>query len=164
MPDPHVDDVERALVRFRKFCRFEPETGCVIWIGGTTSGRGHHSPYGSFKFARRRWLAHRWAAKFIRGLDIEGLQVDHWCPHIPHPNTLCVEHGKPITLLENVELQHARAFENRRTGIHLQVGILRYDDVYGPRAERDPDLIPFFNPPAWLGISSVTDPSTDYPF
>jgi hypothetical protein len=143
-------NLERRLLtpmqRFLSFCRFEPETACVIWTGGQTSGRGHHSPYGSFWFEKRRWFAHRWAAKYIHGQTIEGLQVDHCCPHIPRPNTLCVEHVQSITLLENVALQH------RRTAIHLQVGLLRYEDVYGP--EPDPgemDRVPFYSPPSWLG-------------
>ena len=103
-----------ALDRFRSFCRFEPETGCVVWIGGTTAGRGHHVRYGSFWCERRRWFAHRWSAKHIHGLDIDELQVDHCCPNIPHPNTLCVEHVQPKTLLENRELQTLRAFEARK--------------------------------------------------
>jgi hypothetical protein len=145
------------LVRFRKFCRFEPETGCVVWIGGTTAGRGHHVRYGSFWFDGRRWFAHRWAGKFIHGLDIDQLQGDHFCPHIPHPNTLCVEHVQPKTLLENRELQAVRAFEARKTAIHLQVGVLRYDDVYGEAIPPPTDLIPFFNPPAWLGADHGND-------
>jgi len=148
----HPADLEQALIRFRSMCRFEPETGCVIWVGGTTSGRGHHVRYGSFWYNGRRWFAHRWAAKFIRGLTIDGLQVDHDCPHIPTPNTLCVEHGTPLTLGQNRELQTLRAFQARKRAIHVQVGLLPYPDGYGPTEPTPPDLIPFFNPPAWLGI------------
>jgi hypothetical protein len=152
------------LQRFLDFCRFEPETGCVIWIGSTSMGRGHHDPYGTFWADNRRWFAHRWSAKNIHGLEIDGLQVDHFCPHIPHPNTLCVEHVQPMTLLENRELQALRAFERRKKNIHLQVGLLKYEDVYGAQLERDPNLIPFFTPPAWLGTSSVHRLPTDCPF
>jgi hypothetical protein len=146
------------LERFLEFCRFEPETGCVIWTGSTSMGRGHHVPYGTFWDGNSRWYAHRWSARNIHRLEIDGLQVDHFCPHIPYPNTLCVEHVQPKTLLENRELQTLRAFEARKQAIHLQVGILKYEDIYGPPLERDPDLVPFFNPPTWLGKPG--DPTT----
>lgn len=156
--------VETAMERFISKCRFEPETGCVIWIGGKTMGRGHHVPYGSFKFAGRRWFAHRWSAKHIHGLSIDDLQVDHCCPNIAHPNTLCVEHVQSKTLLENRELQTLRAFEARKRAIQLQVGILKYEDIYGPAAPPDEDLIPFYNPPAWLGIPETKYGRHDCPF
>lgn len=133
------------LERFKEKCRFEPETGCVIWTGGRTSGRGHNFPYGAFKFEGRRWFAHRWAAKFIHGLEIDGLQVDHCCPNIPRPNTLCVEHLQAKTLLENVALQH----ERRKFFIHLEVGLINVEEVYGPAIEHDLDL-PYYIEPAWL--------------
>lgn len=149
-----------AFERFRQKCRFEPETGCVIWTGGRTTGRGHNVPYGAFKFEGRRWFAHRWAAKFIHGFDIEGLQVDHCCPNVALPNTLCVQHLRPITGELNRHLQTAR----RRKFIHLQVGLLSYEDVYGPDAAPVDEVdIPFFNPPAWLvGDQGVTH--ADCPF
>lgn len=150
-------DVSLALLRFRRFCRFEPETGCVVWTGGQTKGRGHHVPYGAFKFAGQRWFAHRWAAKFIHGLEIEDMQVDHCCPHIPRPNTLCVEHLQSLTLDEN------RALQTRRTAIYLQVGLLTYEEVYGPEPE-PVDEIPFFTPPSWLGLGAPTDEQHPWPF
>lgn len=141
-----LDPMERFIAK----CRFEPETGCVIWIGGQTKGRGHHVPYGAFKYEGVRWAAHRWAAKFIHGFDIEGLQVDHCCPNIPLPNTLCVQHVQPITGELNRHLQT----ERRRKFIHLEVGLMTYEDVYGPPPEVVglSDSIPFFSPPTWLGI------------
>lgn len=146
--DERTTDVERALVRFRRMCRFEPETGCVVWTGGQTQGRGHNVPYPSFWFAGQRWFGHRWAAKFIHGQDIDGFQTDHCCPHIAIPNTLCVEHVQSLTPRLNRELQH----ERRRNFIHLQVGLLHYSDLYGPEPEPvpDEDRVPFFLPPAWL--------------
>jgi hypothetical protein len=147
-------DIEAALARFRSFCRFEPETGCVLWTGGTTSGRGHSVLYGSFWYDTRRWFAHRWSAKFIHGLEIDGLQVDHKCPHITIPNTLCVEHVQALTLGENRELQTIRAFAARKQAIHVEVGLTKYEDVYGPMWEPTPDLVPFYSPPAWLGATN----------
>lgn len=154
-----------ALDRFKSFCRFEPETGCVVWTGGTTMGRGHHVPYGAFWFEGKSWYAHRWAAKFIKGLDIDGLQVDHCCPPIvlPTPNTLCVEHVQCLTLGENRELQHVRAHEARKRAIHLEVGLIRYEDIY-PVFEMPDDLVPFFSPPAWLGAQHEVHPSSTCPF
>lgn len=148
-------DVERALIRFRSFCRFEPETGCVVWTGGTSAGRGHHVRYGVFWFAGRRWFAHRWAAKFIHRLEIKDHDVDHCCDTIPRPNTLCVEHLAAETPARNRELQ------TMRTMIHLQVGLIEYEDVYGPEPPPDDIAIPFYSPPAWLGIKETTQHGND---
>lgn len=133
-----------ALQRFISKCRFEPETGCVVWTGSTSQGRGHHIPYGQFWFEGKVWWAHRWAARYIHGQDIDDFQTDHCCDTIPIPNTLCVEHLQSITARRNRELQHQRRM------IHLQVGLLQYEDIYGPLPEPDPDAVPFYNPPAWL--------------
>lgn len=147
-----------AMLRFREKCRFEPETGCVVWIGGTTMGRGHHVPYPSFWYEGKRWFGHRWAARFIHGLDIDSFHVDHCCPHIMKPNTLCVEHLQAITPRLNRQLQ-----ETRKTMIHLQVGLLQYEEVYGPQPdEHECNDIPFHSPPAWLGLKPET--SDECPF
>lgn len=153
--------VAAALVRFTGFCRFQPETGCVLWAGGTRSGRGHSVPYPNFWFNGQNWHGHRWSARFIHGQDIDGFQTDHCCPHIPIPNTLCVEHVQSLTPRENRLLQT----ERRRMFVHLQVGLLPYDDVYGHDpgpAELDPNAIPFHEPPAWLKLQGPTH--DDCPF
>jgi len=155
-----------ALERFLKYCRFDPGTGCVIWIGGTTTGRGHTSPYGSFWFEGRRWFAHRWSAKFIHKQEIDGLTVDHCCPHISYPNTLCVEHTQPRTVGENSALMHQRrkdlveqTIDERRFWIHAQVGLIEAPPVFEGELFSE---VPMFNPPAWLGsIQPVLD---DCPF
>lgn len=135
------------LQRFAEKCVFEAETGCVLWIGAKTWGRGKTIRYGGFRDENSDWwLAHRWAAKHIHGQKIAGLQVDHCCPNIPIPNTLCVEHTNPITDVLNRWLQT----ERRRHFVHLEVGLLPYEDVYGLPAEPDPDAMPFFEMPAWL--------------
>lgn len=134
------------LDRFRRFCRFEPETGCVVWTGGTTNGRGHHIPYPAFWFEGRRWFGHRWAAKYIHNLDIDSFHIDHCCPNIAIPNTLCVEHLQCLTLRDNVLLQH----ERRKRFIQLEVGLLTYEDVYGPQLDDVEDRIPFYDEPLWL--------------
>lgn len=137
----HMVSTEKPLERFAKYLRFDATTGCVLWTGGTCSGRGHTSPYGAFWFEGKRWSAHRWAAKFIHGLEIDGLHVDHNCPHTGGlPNTLCVEHLQAITNAENVKLQHSRYW------VHVQVGLELEPPVYTP----EEDAIPFYEPPAWL--------------
>lgn len=111
-------------------------------------------PYPSFWFDGRRVFGHRWAAEHIHGLDIEGFHVDHCCPHIPIPNTLCVQHLQALTPRRNRELQ----YERRRNFIHLQVGLVRYEEMYGHPpgpAERSDDEIPFYEPPAWLGLTGA---------
>lgn len=158
--DPACLDL--ALARFRKFCRFEPHTGCVVWIGGTTSGRGHNVPYGSFWFNGSRWFAHRWSAKFIHRLEIDGSQVDHKCPHIETPNTLCVEHVWPLSLGDNRELQDVRRFEQRKLFVQLEVGLLTYEEIYGVPV--DPaEVVPFetFPAPGWLGLHETPPRATD---
>ncbi len=140
-----------AIERFRAKCRFEPETGCVIWEGSKSWGRGKNIRYGGFRDGKTIWLAHRWSAKHIHGFDIDGLQVDHCCPNIPIPNTLCVEHVRPLSSEQNRWLQT----ERRRQYVHMQVGLLPYEDIYG-FAETDDDLIPFYDPPAWLVTQLAT--------
>lgn len=132
-----------AIDRFVAKCQFDPGTGCVIWTGGQTSGRGHHAPYGSFWFEGRRWFAHRWAAKFIHDLPIDDLQVDHCCPHDragPYerlaPNTLCVQHVQSVPPTVNRELQWIRA----------QVGL----DEPPPVCLDAFAHLPFYETPQWL--------------
>lgn len=147
------------LQRFRSYCEFDPATGCVIWTGAQTQGRGHNVPYGSFWFEGRRWFAHRWAAKFIHGLGVEEMQIDHCCSEyglgVDAPNTLCVQHLQAVTPKLNRELQVRRFF------VHLQVGLLNYEEEYQiPPTLTDPTGIPFLSPPAWLTEGKSHDPDT----
>lgn len=155
-----------ALERFRRNCRHDPGTDCVLWTGGTTSGRGHSAPYGSFWFEGRRWFAHRWAAKYIHGLEIDGLQVDHCCPNIPYPNTLCVNHVQPKTLLENRALQTERgralkvvqSTEERKAFIHMQVGLIEPPPLFTEAFTE----APWYPVPAWLASNEAL--ADDCPF
>lgn len=148
--------VMTPLERFLSFCRFDAGTGCVIWMGGQTSGRGHSAPYGSFWFEGRRWFAHRWAAKFIHGHAIDGLQVEHYCPNRDHPNTLCVEHVHPLPGALNRELQTLRNgavtqdVATRMFWIYTQVGL----EVPPPVDLEAFDDVPFYQAPAWLSLPS----------
>jgi len=129
--------------RFLGYCQFEPETGCVIWTGGRVRGRGKHGWYGAFWYDGRSWRAHQWAAVHIHGLDISepGVQVDHCCPHITRPNTLCVEHLQVVPASINRELQWIRA----------EVGI---DPPPPECGGPEPGAIPFYDPPAWLAVDT----------
>ena len=137
-----------ALERFAEKCAFDPMTGCVMWVGGTTSGRGHKEPYGAFWFEGRRWFAHRWAAVHVHGLDVCDMQVDHNCPH--GPSTLCVEHVKPETPAVNREYQTLRlsrpqqSLETVRYWIFVQKGLTDHEP-----ARRTAALEPYA-PPLWL--------------
>lgn len=130
-----------ALERFAAKCDFDPATGCVMWTGGTTQGRGHSAPYGSFKDEGRRWFAHRWAAKHVHGLNIDGYQVDHCCPNTNgRPNTLCVQHLQAVTFYEHVEL------EQRRNNIFIQVGLIEAEPLFEP----DENAPALYECPRWL--------------
>ena len=140
------------LARFAEKCAFDPTTGCVLWKGGTTAGRGNTALYGSFWHGRRRWFAHRWAAVHIHKMDVDGLQVGHCCPG--HPNTLCVQHVEPVTMTDNLAEQRARlggvcvsrSTAERQHWLFVQMGFTRLPEPPEP----DPDAPPFYSPPAWL--------------
>lgn len=149
---------ESALARFAKKCSFEPDTGCVIWTGGKTSGQGCNTHYGSFWFEGRRWFAHRWACMFIHRLDPGLDTVGHCCPHTHdgQPNSLCVQHVKPQTMAENVAERNTRYFAMRRLAqqsadirLHWKMVQLGYEHVPA-RETLVPIGAPRFSPPEWL--------------
>lgn len=124
---------DNDLKRFLKYLVFDPGTGCVLWIGGRSTGGRRNVSYGSFHFQGRNWKAHRWAAKYIHGLDISDpdTQVDHFCE--PFPNSLCVHHLQVIKGADNRRLVHER---RRRSGL---------------TAPPEPFTeIPFYYKPQWL--------------
>lgn len=142
-----------ALTRFAAKCTFDATTGCVRWIGGTTQGRGNSATYGSFWFEGRRWFAHRWSAVHIHGLNVDGVQVGHCCPHTGgKPDTLCVEHVEGQTQLENLaELNGRRRLVDqsaaeRQYWLFVSLGIEQSPETYEPGTND----IPFYEPPAWF--------------
>jgi len=128
-----------AIERFAEKCRFEPATGCVLWIGGTTRGQLKTAPYGSFWDGGRRWFAHRWAARHIHGLDIDGMQVDHCCVDhgAPANDTLCVQHLQAVPQLVNLQLMWGRR-------------LWGWDEWGPPEPAAEDAGAPFYLPPAWL--------------
>lgn len=135
-----------AMRRFVSKVQFMPCTGCVIWTGGRTSGRGHSSPYGAFWYQGRRWFAHRWAAQFIHGYDIDGLQVGHFCPAFIRPDTLCVEHVRPETGKANRELQTS---QQRQYWLLVAKG---YKEPPPGCEGRHDTGVPFYDEPDWLKL------------
>lgn len=158
-----------ALARFAAKCRFDPVTGCVIWTGGTTAGRGNSAVYGSFWYEGKRWFAHRWAGVHIHGLNLDAIQAGHCCPNCP-PNTLCVEHVEPQTIAENVTERNVRVAETRRVEqsaatkqywLFVQLGIEREPE---PEPFNRGDEIPFYSPPEWLRPFLPEPVGDDCPF
>lgn len=143
-----------AMARFASFCEHDPVTDCVLWRGGTTTGRGHTEKYGAFWYNGRRWFAHRWAAKFIHGLEIDDQQVDHCCPYIRHPNTLCVNHvqsldsdiNRFLQTLRSRECKCEQTIDQRRYWLYVQVGL----EPPPPSYEATEGGIPFHELPGWL--------------
>lgn len=156
-PDPSPEYIAKSIERFKKFCRFDPGTGCVIWTGSTSMGRGKSAPYPHFWFNGEKWWGHRFAAKYIHGLDIEGLDVDHCCSDrtaaVSHPDTLCVEHLQALEPHRNRELQTRRMF------IHLEVGLEDYEEIYRGYPEEPFTQIPYYPMPSWL--KPAGDPDDD---
>lgn len=136
-------------MRFREKCRFDPLTGCVLWTGATTAGRGNSARYGNFWYDGAMVRAHLWSAVHIHQLDISDRQCGHCCP--AGPNTLCVEHLTPQTQLENLAEQNdrrrlAQSNEDRRHWLFIHLGIERPP----PGPVVDEDAVPFYLMPGWL--------------
>lgn len=140
-----------ALARFAEKCRFDPVTGCVLWIGGTSAGRGNSARYGAFWYEGVRWAAHRWSAVHIKGLALGTNQAGHCCPH--GSNTLCVEHVTGQTQLENLDELHGRlkakalqSARDKQLWLFVSIGI-----EPAPRVQEiSADAVPFHEPPEWF--------------
>lgn len=122
-----------ALRRFARKCRHDASTGCVNWIGGTTTGRGGTARYGAFHFEGKRWAAHRWAAKYIHGLEVEGCQISPTCD-----NPLCQQHLVSAPITDENGFKH--------NWVLISVGARTLPELQEPDAE----ALPFYLTPAWL--------------
>lgn len=156
-----------AFERFVEKCRFDPVTGCVLWTGGTSAGRGNTARYGVFWFEGSRWFAHRWAAVHIHDFNLGESQVGHCCPH--GPNTLCVHHLKPQTQEENLaelnerlKAKASQSLRERQFWLFVSLGIERLPETEKLARE---DMVPFYEPPEWLRpFMPKTEISDDCPF
>lgn len=122
-----------ALRRFASKCRHDAATGCVIWTGGTTTGRGGNARVGAFKFEGKRWAAHRWAAKYIHGLEIEGASVSQTCG-----DPLCQQHISASPIPSETDFRYH--------WVLVSVGARPLPEVEKPDAE----AVPFYLKPSWL--------------
>lgn len=136
------------IARFAAKCEFKPGTGCVLWTGAKTRGRGKTVTYGSFWYEGKAWRAHRWSAEFIHGQDFpDDYQVDHECN-----DPMCVEHVQAIPAPVNRELQWIR----------VQVGTDELEDEERPEHDKE---VPFHEPPDWLKpFMKKAGESNDPPF
>lgn len=133
-----------AIERFIEKCHFDATTGCVIWNGALTNGKGSSAVYGRFWDDGKSWYAHRWAAKHIHGLDIDqpGTEVDHCCERDGKrcPNSLCVEHLQVVTKQFNLALIYSGSYLGEPE----------------PIAD-DPLAVPFYEPPEWFKQFALDD-------
>lgn len=151
-----------ALARFAAKCEFDATTGCVLWTGGTSAGRGNSAKYGVFWHEGRRVFAHRYAAVHIHGLDLGDDTVGHTCNR-----TLCVQHLEPQTLSANVAERNTRvATVARQTSEQRQFWLLveRGYEQAPDQAEPDPGAIPFYEPPEWLRPFITQTAPAEVPF
>lgn len=144
-----------ALERFAEKCEFDPTTGCVLWKGGTSNGKGNSTRYGVFWDEGRRVFAHRWAAVNIHGIDLGSDEAGHCCPH--GPNSLCVQHLTGQTKAENVAERNTRVAKADQTAATRQFYLFKQLGILEP--EPDPGIetlvdqlndVPFHEPPEWF--------------
>lgn len=157
-----------SLQRFAEKCRFDAATGCVLWTGATTAGRGNSTRYGSFWDEGRRVFAHRWAAVHIHGIELGTNEAGHCCPS--GPNSLCVQHLEGQTKAVNVAERNTRVAKANQTAATRQFYLFKQLGIGEPEPE-EPVLIPsfeipFYEPPEWFRpyILSVETDDDDCPF
>lgn len=152
-----------ALQRFASKCQFDAATGCVLWAGGKTRGRGNTATYGAFWYEGRRWFAHRWAGVHIHGLALDGVQAGHCCP--AGPNTLCVEHVTGQSQAENLaEMHHRRKVEQSNAERQFWLLVERGYEQLPADAPPPADEIPFHTPPEWLRPFLAQPENDECPF
>lgn len=138
---------DSALRRFADKCSFDAITGCVIWTGGTTDTRGGTERAGAFKFEGKRWAAHRWAAKYIHGLDIDGKKVHQTCG-----NSLCQQHLTATGIGSETD--------ERYYWVLVAVGSVQLEE-----REEEQDGVPFYIMPDWLAQFQTKETTgNDCPF
>lgn len=111
------------IARFLLYCRVDPSTNCLIWIGGKSRGRGKTDWYGSFWISSKPGIkgrtirAHVFYAVAVLGHRPRAKihQLDHTCN-----NSLCVRHIACVPESVNRALQWIR----------VQVGIESPPDYY----------------------------------
>lgn len=129
-----------ALERFAAKCRFDPVTGCVLWTGGTSSGRGNSTRYGVFWDGKKRVWSHRWAAVHIHGFDLGTDEAGHCCK--PSPNSLCVQHLEPQSKAVNTAERNVRYWNMKRLENAVQDPTTRQHWLFRSLGILEPEPIP----------------------
>lgn len=141
-----------ALQRFAEKCQFDAATGCVVWTGATSAGRGNTTRYGIFWDDGQRVYSHRWAAVHIHGIELGSNEAGHCCPC--GPNSLCVQHLEGQTKAVNIAERNTRVAKANQTNATRQFYLFQQLGIHEPEPEEPvliPSLeIPFYVPPAWL--------------
>ncbi len=143
----------RALARFVSKCEYNEMTGCVLWTAAPHHYRDGEPWYGGFHFEGSKWLAHRWAALFIHGLNLSGgLTVGHCCPG--WPNNKCVHHLEPQTYQEqNAEMNYRKLRKQRGLLTNIEkrywLGVVKgFEEPLEPL--ENGMAVPYPDPPEWF--------------
>lgn len=97
------------IARFLWLCTFNPDTGCLIWDGAKSRGRGNTAWYGTFTTGLGRDSRSVRAHKFY-GVAVLGLRPETGKHHLDHtcPNPLCVSHVQCVPEFINLKLRWIR--------------------------------------------------------
>lgn len=156
-----------ALERFAEKCEFDPATGCVLWVGGTSGGQGNTTRYGVFWAEGRRVFAHRWAAVHIHGIDLGSDEAGHCCPN--GPNSLCMQHLEGQTKADNIAERNRRVAKAAQSNSTRQFYLFKQLGICEPDPEIEAlcsklDDIPFYEPPEWFRPFMKKASNDDCPF
>lgn len=92
--------MKTAIERFNSKWKADAN-GCHVWQARKTK-----AGYGRFYANGKCHMAHRWALRFIKGVElIEGLQCDHLCNN---PSCVNPAHLRQCTARENLMAQHSK--------------------------------------------------------
>lgn len=97
-------DILRLLLRFLKFVKYDPRSGCYVWTGAKNK-----NGYGLFTIDYAQYGPHRLVYELLVDRIPPGLEVHHDCE-----NHSCVTpaHLKTVTHAENLLLSDTKAAQN----------------------------------------------------
>lgn len=109
------------IARFLRLCYDDPRSGCLIWAGAKSRGRGNTAWYGSFTPTGCQAVrAHEFYAVAVLVLrpQTELHHLDHTCP-----NSLCVCHVECVPISVNLKLRWIRIQVGADPEIDYDTGI-----------------------------------------